>query len=126
MPVLNKSDLPSELDVQNIQRHFDYVVSVSAKTGEGLQELYDLIPKVVGMDGMSFDGSTITNAAAGCSSGTSGRTREEAFVAAQLGMTPDAIVMDAEGAIAALGEITGQTVRDDIVSTIFSKFCVGK
>ena len=41
-------------------------------------------------------------------------------------MTPDAIVMDAEGAIAALGEITGQTVRDDIVSTIFSKFCVGK
>ena len=37
--VLNKSDLPSELDVQNIQRHFDYVVSVSAKTGEGVDAL---------------------------------------------------------------------------------------
>lgn len=72
--VLNKSDLPSELDVQNIQRHFDYVVSVSAKTGEGLQELYDLIPKVVGMDGMSFDGSTITNARQGCCPSTGGGT----------------------------------------------------
>ena len=41
-------------------------------------------------------------------------------------MTPDAVVMDAEGAIAALGEITGQAVRDDIVATIFDKFCVGK
>ena len=124
--VLNKSDLPSELDVQNIQRHFDYVVSVSAKTGEGLQELYDLIPKVVGMDGMSFDGSTITNARQAAALVRAAERCEEAFVAAQLGMTPDAIVMDAEGAIAALGEITGQTVRDDIVSTIFSKFCVGK
>ena len=124
--VLNKSDLPSELDVQNIQRHFDYVVSVSAKTGEGLQELYDLIPKVVGMDGMSFDGSTITNARQAAALVRAAERCEEAFVAAQIGMTPDAIVMDAEGAIAALGEITGQTVRDDIVSTIFSKFCVGK
>ena len=51
---------------------------------------------------------------------------EAAFGAAQAGMTPDAVVMDAEGAIAALGDITGQAVRDDIVATIFDKFCVGK
>lgn len=124
--VLNKSDLPSELEVQNIRKYFEYVISVSAKTGEGLQELYDLIPQVVGMDGMTFDGTIITNARQAAALVRAAERCEEAFVAAQLGMTPDAVVMDAEGAIAALGEITGQAVRDDIVATIFDKFCVGK
>lgn len=124
--VLNKSDLPSELDVCTIRKYFEHVISVSAKTGEGLKELYDLIPKVVGMDGMQFDGTVITNARQAAALVRAAERCEEAFVAAQLGMTPDAVVMDAEGAIAALGEITGQAVRDDIVATIFDKFCVGK
>ena len=124
--VLNKSDLPSELDVCTIRKYFEHVISVSARTGEGLKELYDLIPKVVGMDGMQFDGTVITNARQAAALVRAAERCEEAFVAAQLGMTPDAVVMDAEGAIAALGEITGQAVRDDIVATIFDKFCVGK
>ena len=51
---------------------------------------------------------------------------EAALYAAQCGMTPDAVVMDAEGAIAALGEITGETVTESVVTRIFSDFCVGK
>lgn len=124
--VLNKSDLPSALDMETIRRHFEYVIAVSAKTGEGLQELYELIPQVVGMDGMAFDGTIITNARQAAALVRAAERCEAAFVAAQLGITPDAVVMDAEGAIAALGEITGQAVRDDIVATIFDKFCVGK
>lgn len=42
------------------------------------------------------------------------------------GLTPDAILTDAEEAMNALGELTGRTAREDIVSTIFSRFCVGK
>ncbi len=124
--VLNKSDLPSALDVETIHRYFEHVIAVSAKTGEGLRELYDLIVQVVGMDGVTYDGSIITNARQAAALVRAAERCEEAFVAAQLGMTPDAVVMDAEGAIAALGEITGQAVRDDIVATIFDKFCVGK
>lgn len=124
--VLNKSDLPSALDVATIRRHFEHVIAVSAKNGDGLQELYDLIPQVAGMNGMSFDGSIITNARQAAALVRAAERCEAAFGAAQAGMTPDAVVMDAEGAIAALGEITGQAVRDDIVATIFDKFCVGK
>lgn len=124
--ILNKRDLPPALGVEEIRRHFTHAVSVSAKTGEGLQELYDLIPQAVGMDGMCFDGNIITNARQAAALARAAERCEKAFAAAQLGMTPDAVVMDAEGAIAALGEITGQNVRDDIVATIFDKFCVGK
>lgn len=124
--VLNKSDLPSALNIELIERRFEHVVAVSALTGEGLQELNDCISQVVGLDGMAFDGGVITNARQAAAIVRAAERCEEAFFEAQSGMTPDVVVMDTEGAIAALGEITGQSVRDDIVATIFDKFCVGK
>ena len=42
------------------------------------------------------------------------------------GMTPDAVVSDLEEAIEALGGLTGQSAREDIVDHIFANFCVGK
>ena len=46
--------------------------------------------------------------------------------AAEAGVTPDAVLTEIEGAMAALGELTGKTVRDDVVQRIFERFCVGK
>ena len=41
-------------------------------------------------------------------------------------MTPDAVLLDAEAAMTALGELTGRVVREDITNRIFERFCVGK
>lgn len=41
-------------------------------------------------------------------------------------MTPDAVLTDGEEALDALGELTGRTAKEEIVSRIFSRFCVGK
>ena len=41
-------------------------------------------------------------------------------------MTPDAALLDVEDAMAAMGEVTGGTVREDITARIFERFCVGK
>ncbi len=51
------------------------------------------------------------------------RRAEEALAC---GLTPDAILTDAEEALEALGELTGRTAKEEIVSRIFSRFCVGK
>ena len=42
------------------------------------------------------------------------------------GVTPDAVLSVAEAACSALGELTGRSVKDDIITDIFSRFCVGK
>lgn len=42
------------------------------------------------------------------------------------GIPPDLLLSDVEGALEALGELTGRTVREDITSRIFERFCVGK
>ena len=46
--------------------------------------------------------------------------------ALKLGYTPDAVLTDVETAMEAIGEVTGATVREDITSRIFERFCVGK
>ena len=51
---------------------------------------------------------------------------ERAKAALDAGMTPDAVLTDAEEALDALGELTGRTAKEEIVSRIFSRFCVGK
>jgi len=46
--------------------------------------------------------------------------------ALKAGFTPDALLTDVEEALSALGELTGQSVSEDVTDRIFSRFCVGK
>ncbi len=124
--VWNKCDLPAAADEDFLRRHFQKIVKISAKNGDNLQVLTQTICEMAGLSDVAFDGSLITNARQAAALTRAARRCEEAFFSAQSGMTADAVVMDTEGAIAALGEITGQTVTDDIVQKIFEQFCVGK
>ena len=74
------------------------------------------------MEGVAFDGGVITNARQADALRCAAECCGQALHAAQMGMTPDAVLMDVEGAIAALGELTGQSVREDIIADIFSRF----
>lgn len=61
--------------------------------------------------------------------GAAGRALEQVRAAREglaLGMTPDAVLVDVEGAMEALGELTGRTLREDVTARIFERFCVGK
>lgn len=124
--VVNKVDLPQQLNEKLLKKHFLHIVPLSAKTGAGMDKLLSLIPRTIGLGDGAFDGALITNARQAAALARAAERCEAALYAAQSGMTPDAVVMDAEGAIAALGEITGETVTEAVVSRIFSDFCVGK
>jgi len=51
---------------------------------------------------------------------------QAAIIAQQQNISPDLVAIDVRGAVDALGEITGETVTEDLLDTIFSKFCIGK
>ena len=42
------------------------------------------------------------------------------------GCTPDIVLTETEGAMQAIGELNGRTVREDVTDRIFERFCVGK
>lgn len=123
--VLNKSDLPCAADASVIRQRFARVVSLCAKTGEGLAELTELICGLY-PPGDAPRGQLLTNARQADAVSRALRAVSDACAALEAGLTPDAVLTDGEAALEALGELNGKSIREDLVATIFSRFCVGK
>lgn len=121
--LINKTDLcrcvlPKDLP-------FDNVVEISAKNGSGLEQLGKLISEWYG-NTLRCDGSILTNIRQQEAVGRALLAVQNAIFALQSGFTFDAVLMDVESCMEALGEMTGRTVREDITNRIFERFCVGK
>lgn len=123
--VMNKCDLPPHPDAAALTGRFDTVLSVSARENLGLDELTRSIAALFPADAPA-DGALLTNARQADAVSRALSAVTDAHDALQSGMTPDAVLTDCEAALEALGELNGKHIRDDLVDTIFSRFCVGK
>ena len=101
-------------------------VELSSKTGEGLDNLAQAVAELFPRDAGSGYGELLTNARQAQAAQRALEGVRRAREALALGVTPDALLTDVEEALAALGELTGQSVREDVTARIFQRFCVGK
>ena len=132
--VWTKSDLPcAPIPVLSLPEELEehlHTVSVSSKTGGGLEELEEvmrtLMEEFFPRAREEAYGQLLTNERQVQAAETACRCVHRALEALWAGVTPDALLTDVEEALAALGELTGQSVREDVTDRIFSKFCVGK
>ena len=121
--VLNKQDLSQQ--VQPYDLPFEWILPVCAKTGDGLEQLESVLDCLFD-EGTPCDGSILTNARQAEAVGRAERAIRSALASMKAAMTPDAVLVDVEAAMEALGEVTGQTMREEITNRIFERFCVGK
>ena len=123
--VLNKSDLSCVITPETVAADFDRVVIVSAREQTGLDALETAVRELFPLPEVPA-GEILTNAR----HADAVRRALESLTAAQeamaFGVTPDAVLTECEGAMSALGELTGASVREDITQRIFERFCVGK
>lgn len=123
--VWSKADLSDGTESLMVPHMPSAQVTVSSVTGEGLGDLEravaDLFPA-----GEVPAGLTLTNTRQAEAVERAVKAVGGALEALRLGLTPDAVLTDAEGALNALGELTGRTLREDLVGRIFERFCVGK
>ncbi len=120
----NKCDRPLRFDAGELPWP---QVSTSALTGEGVAELeLGMVREVLGGRVVPSDAALVTNP-----------RHKEALVRAEAhlaqarntiaeGLPDDFATIDLTAALNALGEITGETVAEDLLETIFSRFCIGK
>lgn len=101
-------------------------VALSSVTGEGLDELENAISALFPAGDPETPGSLLTDARQEDAASRARDAVRRAAEALTAGVTPDAVLTDVEEALDALGELTGRTAREEIVSRIFSRFCVGK
>ena len=124
--VWNKADLPSApLPYLNLPESVP-IVELSAKEGGGLEELEQAIAKLFPKDETVPYGELLSNQRQEEAASRALSSICRAYEALSLGVTPDALLTDVEEALSALGELTGQSVREDITDRIFQRFCVGK
>lgn len=125
--ILSKLDLdsPSPICPDGTGSHPVTTIRLSSRTGEGLDVLEDTVAALFPA-GDAPDGSILTNERQEDAARRAAEAVERAREALAAGFTPDAILTDVEEALDALGELTGRTAREEIVSGIFSRFCVGK
>lgn len=127
--IVNKSDLEQAVDINALKERFgaDKVMTLSAKTLSGMEDFTAWLKNYVyGSEGTLGDGAYIQNARQERLLREALASLEDAAGAAENMLPYDCIVIDVRTAIDLLGEITGDTVQDEIINEIFSRFCIGK
>ncbi|MBR4030882.1 MAG: tRNA uridine-5-carboxymethylaminomethyl(34) synthesis GTPase MnmE [Clostridia bacterium] len=115
--VLNKSDLSRNNDLEGTE--------VSAKSGTGMEKLIEQIVEFASKD-TNENENVITNERHINCLIRCKESIERAVLSAEQNMPTDMLAIDITEAIGDLGEITGQTVSQEIVDKVFHNFCLGK
>ena len=103
----------------------EHLVSFNSVMPGGLDALIDTIGDCFPA-GVPAGGTLLTNARQAEAIRRALESVRAAHEALTAGLTPDVVLTEAEGALDALGELTGRTAREDMVTRIFERFCVGK
>ena len=125
--ILNKVDLPQNETPDKAFLPDSPRVPLSALTGAGLDQLESIIvEQVAGGRVITPDAPIVSNPRhKALLTQAVGHVRN-AIEAQQSGLSPDLVSIDVREAVDALGEITGETATEDLLNTIFSRFCIGK
>jgi len=125
MLVRNKIDIASEVDTTRDRSSFIDIVDVSAVTGQGLVEFERCLGRHLRGDlSIAPDRANLTRV-------HQKESLRRALAAVKrvrgnFGMSPEFMAIDLDEALAAVGEITGETTPDDVLEQIFEAFCIGK
>lgn len=119
--VINKTDLEG-CDLSEVREAFSEVLELSARTGNGVDDLTAwLLRNAPDETEILITGERQANLIRQAADAL-----REAQQSAELGLTADAFLLDAERAARLIGQVLGDDVDIDITHGIFSRFCVGK
>ena len=127
--LLNKIDIDDINLNENskLKNASENILKISAKNGEGIEKLYELISNMFGKKEISMnDGIIITNIRHKNQIDKAITSVNEALLSSEQGLPIDIVSIPIKQILYDLSVITGEDVSEDIINEIFSKFCLGK
>lgn len=129
--LMNKCDTDDGSRRRNIEANLELaekesVLFISAKTGEGIDELEKLLGRLTGTDTLLSENVIISNARHYEALSKVADSLERVLSGLDSDLPEDLIAIDVRHAIHYLGEITGEITTDEILGNIFRNFCIGK
>lgn len=125
--VLNKIDLEERVDINKLEALGKPIVKISTKEKEGIDDLYNQISEIYKLKEIANNGELIVSN--NRHKKLIKNTKQNLDIAKQTildKMPIDIISGNLKEIIEELGKITGETVTEDVINEIFSKFCLGK
>ena len=123
--ILNKTDLCDTVPAPLADSGFP-LVSLCAKSGDGLDTLTAAVAEVTGIAGLTGDEPMLANERQHIGASRCLESVNAAVEALKAGFAEDAAAVCIDEALAAVLELTGERVSDTVVQEVFSRFCVGK
>lgn len=127
--ILNKIDLEQKLALDEIEKRVDKenIISVSAKGGDGMDVLTERLTNMfLGGEVEQGESLMISNVRHKNALYKAKESLKRAIVTIESGMPVDFVSMDLTEAYNNFGEITGDSIDDELLDRIFSQFCLGK
>ena len=127
--LLNKTDLDQKAEENEINSLLDSknILRVSVKEQKGTEELLKLLEEILTSGTVEAgDGVMVSNVRHKNSLEKASEALKKALNTIEIRMPEDFVSMDISQAIDFLGEITGESLQEDIINRIFEKFCLGK
>ena len=135
--LLNKMDLNVLISKENLEQQLQKEISgacenipmieISAKEEQGIRDFENLLKKMFLQGEISFNDEVyITNMRQKSALQDAYNSLKKVKESIEMGMPEDFYSIDLMDAYEALGSITGETIGEDLVNEIFSKFCMGK
>lgn len=125
--LLNKSDLDGKINRESISNlNSKYIIETSAKTGQGLDRLKECIRELFFKGEVKSKDILITSTRHKEALIKAKENCIQAIDALENTLAIDLASIDIRNAWSSLGEITGDTLDEDIIDKIFAEFCLGK
>ena len=126
LAVINKTDLKTEIDIDYIKSKVKHIVFISAKNGQGTEELEKEVADIVGTSNLDASQGILATERQRSAAEFALKSVNEAIETVRLGITLDAVTVVVEDAINSLLELTGERTTEAVVDKVFHQFCVGK
>jgi tRNA modification GTPase len=126
LPILNKMDLMDTEMFQTVARLFPNVVPISAKSGEGIDELKSRLLTFVNTGALHSGNAIVANTRHYDALIKAYGEIQKVRMGIEDDLSSDLLAIDIREALYHLGEITGQVTNDELLGNIFANFCIGK
>ncbi len=124
--IINKTDLPQQLDIEAIKEKVEHIVFVSAANGDGREDIAAAVEKIAGTQSLNPSEGILSNERQRTAVFNALKSVNEAESGLAAGLTYDAVTVSLEDAVSELLELTGEKTSDEIIDRVFHNFCVGK
>ena len=127
--VFNKADLSNNISEEMMKEYFagGQIIHISAKEQSGLNDLRAAMKQIVIRGNVAVNnGATISNQRQKQALINAIKSLEKVIEAIEMGLPEDCLAIDLHDAFGHLGMIVGESLKEEIINQLFSRFCLGK